>query len=450
MESNYFDIEDKKAANYENTLKIKIFNTKEQPDDNNTLQKNNLIKNNISLFSNETNERTIFRAIQNISNIPSQQDAIQNNINTNNINHINNVSSNNNQISTHKTGNLPSFPLPNSDYKELLNPILFPNSCLSTISSLGNICMCDKLDKIPNVPNLSSYIDNPNIIPPLYININYFPEIVYNPVPEKEYYDDILSELLIEEEENSPYKKCIYIEYQKNLDNQRRAELISFIYKMAKVYMFKNRTIFLAVQTMDRFFCKEKIDPQYYDLLCICSLVIACKFNEIYYPAFKDIMGLFVKKKNYSIKQAIMMELLILKSINYSLCPIFPMYFFDIIAQKCKLNNMEYFLGSLMIELIQFDFYLYPFKNSILAQTVFCKVVNLTKRLKNPKEILKIIFPPEENLELYKENINQIDKASIVIDELLHNLNAEYFVDIYQWYGQPDILGSSINYFLNM
>ena len=454
MESNYFDIEDKKGVIHEDTLKIKLFKEKEQSNAENTLQKNNFTKNNISLFSNETNERTIFRAIQNIN---SQQDTIQNNINTNyidNINNINNINNNNNnnnnQISTIKIENLPSISLPPSDSKELINPIILPNSCLSTISSLGTIYIYDKFDNLSNMPNLSSYIDQPNIISPLYININFFPEIEYNPVPEKEYYDDILSELLVEEDENAAYKKCIYIEFQKNLDNKRRAELISFIYKMAKVYMFKNRTIFLAVQTMDRFFCKEKIDPQYYDLLCICSLVIACKFNEIYYPAFKDIMGLFVKEKNYSVKQAITMELLILKTINYSLCPIFPMYFFDIIAQKSELNNIEYFLGSLMIELIQFDFYLYPFKNSILAQTVFCKVVNLTKRLKNPMEILKNIFPSEENLELYKENINQIGKASIVIDELLHNLNAEYFVDIYQWYRQPDVLGSSINYFLNM
>ena len=103
-----------------------------------------------------------------------------------------------------------------------------------------------------------------------------------------------------------------------------------------------------------------------------------------------------------------------------------------------------------MIELIQFDFYLYPFKNSVLAQTVFCKVINLTKRISGePLEILKNIFS-EEKLSLDKENINLIQNASIVIDELLHNLNADYFRDIYQKYSQPDILGNSINYFLNM
>ena len=35
------------------------------------------------------------------------------------------------------------------------------------------------------------------------------------------------------------------------------------------------------------------------------------------------------------------------------------MCFFDIIAQKTNLTDTEYYLGSLMIELIQFDFNLY-------------------------------------------------------------------------------------------
>ena len=87
MESNYFDIEDKKGVINEDTLKIKLFKEKEQSNAQNTLQKNNFIKNNISLFSNETNERTIFRAIQNIN---SQQETIQNNIYANNIDNIKN------------------------------------------------------------------------------------------------------------------------------------------------------------------------------------------------------------------------------------------------------------------------------------------------------------------------------------------------------------------------
>ena len=85
----------------------------------------------------------------------------------------------------------------------------------------------------------------------------------YSPVPEKEYYDDILQELLLEEKNLEEYKECLYIKYQDNMDNHKRAKMIGFIYKMAKLFRFKNRTIFLSVQTMDRFFCKQKINKYY-------------------------------------------------------------------------------------------------------------------------------------------------------------------------------------------
>ena len=275
-----------------------------------------------------------------------------------------------------------------------------------------------------------------------------FPDIEYSPVPEKEYYDDILQELLIEEKKLEEYKNSLCIKYQEYLDNKNRALLICFVYKMAKFFKFKNRTIFLCVQTMDRFLCKEKIDQYYFLLMCMCAFVIASKFNEIYYPAYKDIIRLFGRGYDYKVEQALKMETLILKSIDYNLLPNYPMYFFDIITQKTSLTEIEYFLGNLMMELIQFDFYLYPIKNSIIAQTVFGKVVNLTRgKSFDSLAVLKSIFP-EENFESNSKTISLIKTTSIAINELLHNLNSDYFIDIYEKYRHPEILGESIDYFL--
>ena len=76
MESNYFDIEDKKGTIHEDSLKNKLLNANEKATAEDLLEKNNLIKANISIFSNETNERTIFRDIQNgqITNINYDQE----------------------------------------------------------------------------------------------------------------------------------------------------------------------------------------------------------------------------------------------------------------------------------------------------------------------------------------------------------------------------------------
>ena len=320
----------------------------------------------------------------------------------------------------------------------------FPSTCVSKISSFNDILLSSNVQYTKNEYNKID-IDLSSISQ---TNINAFPDINYSPVPESEYYDDILKDLLSEEENIEEFKNCAYIQHQQDLDINKRAHLISFIYKMSKFFKFKNRTTFLCVQTMDRFFCKEKINHYYFVLLCICCLVISSKFNEIYYPAYKDIIYIFGKGYNYTVAQALQMESLILKSLDYNLFPVFPMCFFEIIAQKTNLSDTEYHLGNLMLDLIQFDFCLYPIKNSILAQTVFGKVLNLTRgRNFDSIDILKAIFP-EQNFKSDSDTIDIMKKTSTIINELLRNLNSGYFVDIYEKYLSPEFLGDSIKYFI--
>ena len=327
--------------------------------------------------------------------------------------------------------------------KLILVPDTFPSTCVTKVSNIEDLTLTSS-----TLCSQISFNFDPQISMISSNNINIFPEIEYSPVPEREYYDDILQELLLEEKNLIKYKECLYIKFQEYLDNYKRAELISFIYRMAKLFKFKNRTVFLCVQTMDRFFCKEKINYYYFPLLCMCTLVISAKFNEIYYPAYKDILHFFGKGYKYTVQQALRMEALILKTIDYNLIPVFPMCFFDIIAQKTNLTDTEYYLGNLMIELIQFDFCFYPIKNSTLAQTVFGKVMNLTRGNNYESiEILKGIFPGED-LETNGKNMKLMNDISNVINHLLKNLNSDYFTEIYEKYKRPEILGDSINYFL--
>ena len=329
------------------------------------------------------------------------------------------------------------------DNKLILVPDTFPSTCVSKVSKIEDLTLTSS-----TLCSQISFNFDPQISMISSNNINIFPEVEYSPVPEREYYDDILQELLLEEKNLIKYKECLYIKFQEYLDNYKRAELISFIYRMAKLFKFKNRTVFLCVQTLDRFFCKEKINYYYFPLLCMCTLVISAKFNEIYYPAYKDILHFFGKGYKYTVQQALQMEALILKTIDYNLIPVFPMCFFDIIAQKTNLTDTEYYLGNLMIELIQFDFCFYPLKNSTLAQTVFGKVMNLTRGNNYESiEILKGIFPGED-LETNGKNMKLMNDISNVINHLLKNLNSDYFTDIYEKYKRPEILGDSINYFL--
>ena len=402
-------------------IKISFIQRKRKPNIQNESKEINQISNNASLFSNETSARTML------------QDEVKS---TNSI--INPINTDINTIKYY-----PS--LTQLDFADIKQPN-FLNSCSNPKPNYDDINI---LKINGTVSNENSSQTNNHILNSLF-SINFFLEKDSISLEGKKYCDEILHKLLLDEENNFSYEKCFYNNYPKDLDNKNRAKLVKFIYFMSKIYKFKNSTIFLAVQVMYRILCKEKIETEYYDLLCICCIVICSKFNEMCYPSYSHIINFFSKDNNYTIDKATYMEIFILKTINYSIFPIFPINFFDLISLKSEFNMTEYYLGSLMIELIQFDFNMHQYKNSTLAQSVFYKVIILTKRInEEPFNILKRLFP-NQNFGPNDENVLNIQKISKSIDELLHNLKDEIFADIYQKYSQPEILGNSINYFVNI
>lgn len=402
-------------------IKLSFIQRKRKPNTKNKSKEINQISNNTSIFSNETSARTVLQ--EEVKSTNSIINPLNTDINT--------------------TKYYPS--LTHLDFADIKQPNIL-NTCTNQKPNYDDINILNVNETISNENNSQT---NNHILNSLF-SINFFIEKDSISLEGKKYCDDILNKLLLDEENNYSYEKNLYNNYPKDLDNKKRAKLINFIYFMSKLYKFKNSTIFLAVQVLDRFLCKEKIGNGYYELLCICCFVISSKFNEMCYPSYNHIINFFSKDNNYTIDKATYMEIFILKTIKYSIFPIFPINFFDLISLKSEFNMTEYYLGSLMIELIQFDFNMHQYKNSTLAQSVFYKVITLTKRIKEePFNILKRFFP-NQNFGQNDENSLFIQKISKSIDELLHNLKDEIFVDIFQKYSQPEILGNSINYFVNI
>ena len=282
-------IKEEKITNQSSIIKISFIHRKRKPNTQSKSKEISQISNTVSLFSNETSARTVLQEEVKSTN------SIINPLNTN--------------INTVKY--YPSLThLDFGDIKK--NNIL--NTCSNTIPNYDDINL--------NILNMNKSVSNKNenksetnnhILNSLF-SINFFIEKDSISLEGKKYFDDILNKLLLDEEKNCSYEKCFYSNYPKDLDNKKRAKLINFIYLMSKIYKFKNSTIFSAVKAMDLFLCKEKIDNEYYELLCICCLVISSKFNEMYYPSYNHIINYFSKNSNYTIDKATIMEIFILKN----------------------------------------------------------------------------------------------------------------------------------------
>ena len=76
-------------------------------------------------------------------------------------------------------------------------------------------------------------------------------------------------------------------------------------------------TLFMTVNLMDRYLSKMEIDKKEYQLMAITSMLIACKFEEVYPPEIRDFI--YISDKSFSKEEIIKMESNILSSLNFDL-----------------------------------------------------------------------------------------------------------------------------------
>ena len=211
-------------------IKLSFIQRKRKPNTQNKSKEINQISNNASLFSNETSARTVLQ--EEVKSTNSIINPLNTDINT--------------------TKYYPS--LTHLDFADIKQPNIL-NTCTNPKPNYDDINILNVNETISNENNSQT---NNHILNSLF-SINFFIEKDSISLEGKKYCDDILNKLLLDEENNYSYEKNFYNNYPKDLDNKKRAKLINFIYFMSKLYKFKNSTIFLAVQVLDRFLCKEKI-----------------------------------------------------------------------------------------------------------------------------------------------------------------------------------------------
>lgn len=166
--------------------------------------------------------------------------------------------------------------------------------------------------------------------------------------------------------------------YQYDLTPKIRACLINFIYMISEHLNLNDKTIYLSIQILDRFFCSKKIDISYIQLLAASSLFISTKFNEIIIPPIE--YWLKILKGQYNKNKFLIMEYFILDSIDYNILPLYPVSFFEIINEKIKFNKYEFYLGLLLIEISQFEYNIIRFKSSVIVQSVVYLILSVKKK----------------------------------------------------------------------
>ena len=107
-----------------------------------------------------------------------------------------------------------------------------------------------------------------------------------DPQVNKEYLMEMYNNLI--EEENNMKPLFGYMKNQTDINEKMRAILIDWIIDVHFKFKLKSDTLFLTVWLIDRYLSEKQMKRGRLQLLGVTSMLISCKYEEIYSPEVFD------------------------------------------------------------------------------------------------------------------------------------------------------------------
>ena len=99
-----------------------------------------------------------------------------------------------------------------------------------------------------------------------------------------------------------------------------RGILVDWLVDVHLKFKLRDQTLFIAVNLVDRYLAQQTIMRQRLQLLGVCSLFIACKYEEIMTPDLKDFV--YICDNSYTKQEILEFEGVIIQTMNFNLsCP---------------------------------------------------------------------------------------------------------------------------------
>jgi cyclin B len=179
----------------------------------------------------------------------------------------------------------------------------------------------------------------------------------------KEYIYDILHSLQEEEKMNKVNPN--YMKHQKDINDRMRAILIDWITEVHRKFSLQEETLFITINIIDRFLSKKIIPRSELQLLGLSSLLIACKYEEIYIPELKDFK--IICDSAYTTKNIINYEYEILSTLDFIITIPSVYKFLELFSNIIVLVDKELYYSRYLIELYLLDTRMNKYNPSLIA-----------------------------------------------------------------------------------
>jgi hypothetical protein len=177
------------------------------------------------------------------------------------------------------------------------------------------------------------------------------------------------NELSFEEEK----RKAGPLEHiQKDITKGMRAILVDWMVEVAEEYKLSTQTLHLSVHYLDRYLSMKSVTRNTLQLVGVCALLLASKYEEIFPPCIDDFV--YICDNAYTRQEILLMEQEMLNTLGFRLTVAtrinFVRRFIDVSGQSHpQLNALADYLAELTLQ--EYSFY-WNYPPSLLAAAVVC------------------------------------------------------------------------------
>lgn len=233
-----------------------------------------------------------------------------------------------------------------------------------------------------------------------------------NPQLVGEFIDDIYEHIKSIENEN--LAKYGYMKNQTDINEKMRAILIDWLVEVHLKFKLVQETLFLTVNLIDRFLEKKNIMRNRLQLVGVTSMLIACKYEEIYAPEIRDFV--YITDKAYTKEDILQMENDILSTLQFNITVPSSFRFLEVFSHYLKLDENCFMFCRYLLELFLIEYRMIKYCPSIVAAASIYIALKITKK-SEANLVPKITNYTEEKLRECAKDIciilDNVEKSSL-------------------------------------
>ena len=212
-----------------------------------------------------------------------------------------------------------------------------------------------------------------------------------------EYFNDFLSTFCSEEKKLEFKIIPNFMDSQEKINNKMRAIIVNWLIDVHNRFQLLHNTLFLSVIFFDRYISLVKnIKKEQLQLVGVTSLLISCKFEEIFSPEIRDFICII--DNSFEKEDLIKQENLMLKNLKFEVMFPSSLRYFEILRVEYNIEEKYYKHGHFLLELCLYDCRFSKYMQAVIATTVCYLLLKLYYNVSFKKFINKYILIKEEEI----------------------------------------------------